>query len=154
MIDTITVREFIENNKLTMQSAAVDRNPNMDSSAEMDHWKIELEHTFEAPVAYDSLHTDKPKTKIITNRMTLYFSMGFGHNGKAPDIASVLECLVLDSQSIDNNNFKDWCAELGYDPDSRRAERTYNTCKHQASRFRQFLGGDLYDMALRQVVWE
>jgi len=54
---------------------------------------------------------------------------------------------VSDAQSVDDaRDFEDWCAELGYDTDSRKAERTFRACQRIAERLRQFLG-DAYDEA-------
>lgn len=55
--------------------------------------------------------------------------------GTAPDeptTEDVLSCLAMDAQTADNSrSFEDWAEELGLDPDSRSAERTYiAVCKH------------------------
>src|ERR1051325_1746512 len=118
---------FVRNNRIAMTSERVDRNPNMSSDSYMDHWKVTLRHNG---------HT-----------MTTYFSMGYGHNGKAPQAEDVLDCLASDSAGIDND-FEDWCREYGYDSDSRAAERIYNTCTRQSAKLRKFLGEDPYQQLL------
>lgn len=45
----------------------------------------------------------------------------------APTAASVLYSLLLDASSADEN-FYDWCANCGYDTDSRKALSTYEAC--------------------------
>jgi hypothetical protein len=45
-------------------------------------------------------------------------------------------------------DFEEWAADLGYDPDSRKAEKLFKTCEKQAGRLRSFLGDDLYDRLL------
>jgi hypothetical protein len=58
-----------------------------------------------------------------------------------PTARDVLECLLSDAATVDNGqSFDDWCAELGYDSDSRRAERTYEACRAQTEQLRAFLG--------------
>lgn len=47
-----------------------------------------------------------------------------------PLLPDVLECLKTDAQSvIDGQSFEEWCQEGGWDTDSRRAEKAYNTSK-------------------------
>ena len=58
-----------------------------------------------------------------TLRMTVYFSQGYGHNGREPKTADVLDCLSSDAASIGNTDFEMWCNDLGYDSDSRKAEK-------------------------------
>lgn len=84
--------------------------------------------------------------------MTIVFSMGRGHNGKEPDAASVLDCLASDASTLENaSGFEDWAVELGYDSDSRKAERTYRAIQQQTERLRQFLGTAAFDTLLRDV---
>lgn len=59
-------------------------------------------------------------------RATAYYSMGPAHT-KGPELADVLECLVSDAAS-GVQAFEVFCAELGYDEDSRTAERTWKAC--------------------------
>ena len=46
----------------------------------------------------------------------------------APSVVDILHSLLQDSQSADQT-FENWCSELGYDSDSRKAESTYNECR-------------------------
>jgi len=46
-----------------------------------------------------------------------------------PTLRDVLYSLVRDSQSVlDAPCFEEWASELGYDTDSREAERTHQAC--------------------------
>ena len=56
-----------------------------------------------------------------------------------PDIVDVLQSLTSDgyAQSLP---FVEWCAEYGYDSDSRRAERLYRECRSLGRRFGRLLG--------------
>ena len=67
------------------------------------------------------------------------FKMGRGHHGTPPTLAVVLSCLRLDAQSADQT-FEDWCADFGYDDDSREAERTYKACCAMDKKLRRLLG--------------
>lgn len=55
---------------------------------------------------------------------------------------AVLDALVSDAASyLDARSFEDWCAEFGYDTDSRTAERTYFACGEIAKKLTAFVGG-------------
>ena len=59
-----------------------------------------------------------------------------------PELANILDCLASDSSSYENaRNFEDFASDMGYDTDSRRAERIYNACGKLAKDLRFLLGG-------------
>lgn len=130
-MDTIKLSDFIEQHAITADVVAADTNPHMDDDRlPMDHWRVTLR---------------RPRSK-----MTVYFSMGRGHNGKEPTVGAVLDCLASDSSNI-GDSFEDWCADYGYDTDSRKALRTFNMCRRQAERLRKFLGTDAYEALIFKV---
>ena len=120
--------QFVAVHKITMDVSRADANPHMDDSENMDHWRVTL--------------------RMDGRRMTTYFSKGIGHHGKAPDAAEVLECLAMDGGTV-GVSFEDWCADYGYDTDSRKDHRPYQVCKRQNERLAKFMGGQLD--ALMQV---
>lgn len=61
---------------------------------------------------------------------------------KAPDAASVLYCLILDSSACDQS-FSDWCADYGYDTDSRKALETYLSCQASAEKMKRIFSHDV-----------
>lgn len=74
-------------------------------------------------------------------RMTVYFSMGYAHTGE-PTINQVWDCITQDAEMVDNcGDFHEFCSELGYDEDSRAAERIWKASIHQAARLKNFLEG-------------
>jgi hypothetical protein len=81
---------------------------------------------------------------------SLVFSKGSGHNGEAPTVAEVLDCLASDAAGIENaRDFEDWCSEYGYDTDSRKNARAYRACKRQAIALNRIMGNDgLYERLL------
>lgn len=81
--------------------------------------------------------------------MTIPFSMGPAHSHE-PTVADVLECLASDYSGSDQA-FEDWAADLGYDPDSRKAERTYQAVVRQARKLEQFLGPDVVHTLVYEV---
>lgn len=139
----MNLQDFIASNGITAEVKPVDTNPHLDDDRNpMDHWRVTLRRP--------------------GHKMTVYFSMGRGHNGKMPEAADVLDCLASDSASIANaqsawadapaprDPFTDWCSEYGYDTDSRKAYRTFKVCQRQADRLSKFLGSEAYE----QLLWE
>lgn len=72
-------------------------------------------------------------------QLTTDFRSGTGHGGKEPSPADVLASLILDADCGDRS-FEDFCGDLGYDPDSRKAERIWKACKRTAPKVRRLLG--------------
>jgi hypothetical protein len=64
-----------------------------------------------------------------------------------PEIDSVLYCLISDAEAIDHPTFESWASDLGYDPDSRKAESIYRACLETGLKLRAALGDD----GLRQL---
>jgi len=113
-------------NHIRMTARRVDSNPNMVDGGDMDHWKCVL---------------TRRDPREAARRMTVYFSQGYGHHGKEPKLAAVLECLAMDARGVeDASSFEDWASEYGYDADSRKAESIWRVCGNQALRLRRFLG--------------
>jgi hypothetical protein len=79
--------------------------------------------------------------------MSTCYHMGSAHT-KGPKLLNVLDSLFLDSDC--GADFEDFCANSGYDTDSRRAERTYKACVSIGIRLRKVLGAD-YD-AIQEYV--
>ena len=125
---------FIKSRKVRMDDPKlVDDNPNMlddgDWKKSATHWRLIIRRG--------------------NKQMTTYFSQGSAHT-KEPTLSDILDCLASDASSIDNaRSFEEWCGELGYDTDSRKAERIYNICVKQMESLNRLLGDDfktlLYD---------
>jgi hypothetical protein len=58
-----------------------------------------------------------------------------------PTVAGVLSCLLRDAQAGDNT-FEDFCGEMGYDEDSRKAERIWKSCQKIAENLQRLLGDE------------
>lgn len=130
-----TLREFIKANRITMRAEWADDNPHMTAARDMDHWKCTI------------VRRDDDGTRA---QMTVYFSQGYGRNGKEPRVCDVLNCLASDASGVENaRGFMDWACEYGYDIDSRAAERTYRTVQRQAQKLRRFMGN-----AYTALLWE
>lgn len=120
---------FIRKNKIRLDSEMVGENPNIaDQSWQANHYKVTLFHG--------------------RRQYTTYYSMGMAHS-KEPEAQDVLDCLASDCSSVENaSGFEDWARDLGYDIDSRRAEKTYKICQLQSQKLKRLLGDDLYDKLL------
>lgn len=130
----MNLKQFVSKHGIKIVSDYADSNPNMpDERYTMNHYRVTL-----------SRRNEDNKRR----QMTLYFSMGIGIKGE-PTADDVLHCLASDSAGIENaRDFEDWCADYGYDSDSRSAERTYKACQRQAIRLEKFLGDSLYQVLL------
>lgn len=123
-----SMKAFVRSNRIHIESEMVEENPNAPDWQDAYHYKCVLRRG--------------------RRQMTTYFSMGYAHSNE-PDAESVLDCLASDAASVENaRSFEDWASELGYDPDSRKAERTFNVCETQAAKLWQLLGDDAYNTLL------
>jgi len=68
------------------------------------------------------------------------FYQGLAHK-KEPDLKTVLSSLQLDARS-GAEGFDDFCSELGYDPDSRKAEAIWKACRKTRDAMQKLLGDD------------
>lgn len=74
-------------------------------------------------------------------RFTTTYRMGVGHDGKKPKAEEVLDALVSDASLVENaEGFDDFCRDLGYDIDSRKAEQSYIACTTQTENLKNWLG--------------
>lgn len=126
-MDTNSFEQFANTIGLTMVAEWAIENPNIPEWRDANHWKITL------------------SVKGHGSRV-IYFSMGFGLGNRKPTIPEVLESVQM-SVSIANDPFEIWCADYGYDPDSRKAERTYRACQSLADTL-TYLFGDHYQTFL------
>lgn len=71
------------------------------------------------------------------NEFGILYSQGPAHKS-SPDIDDVFRLILLDTTETDGT-FKDWADAMGYDEDSRKAERIFGECcktaKHLAAMF-------------------
>jgi hypothetical protein len=84
---------------------------------------------------------DNPRTlKFERERFELvsHYSKGSGHKGRPPQLDEVLNSLRLDAEH-GQESFENFCWSLGYDPDSRRAFQTWQSCQEIARQLAQLL---------------
>jgi len=69
-----------------------------------------------------------------------------------PEVQQLIDCLASDASAYDcARNFEDFCADFGYDEDSRKAESIYKGCGDTAKELKFFLGSELYEKLLYKV---
>lgn len=124
-----TLEDFINVEQLSMTTAPTEYNPNM-----TDAWAKTATH-------YNCIFTSGQHKRTLRT----HFSQGSAHT-EPPTLDSVLDCLASDASTVENeNSFEDFCGELGYDPDSRQAEKLYKTIRREAAKLKAFLGEVAYD---------
>ena len=131
-----TIKQFIKENGLTMSCEYADSNPNMKDSQNMNHYKVTIKRRFKVFGNYlDSRYGFK--------QMTLHFSQGYGVEGE-PTLESVLSCLISDSYC--GVTFQEFCDNLGYNNDSRKAEKTFKATLKQTSKLKKLLDNKFNDL--------
>lgn len=60
------------------------------------------------------------------------------------DLLNAFDCFLMDAES-GYLDFEDFCNDLGYDEDSRRAERIHKACEESGSKLIQLVGPMKYD---------
>jgi len=111
--DADAERDFLlDAQRIGMGIHRVEKRPDGDASCDWPdgarHWRFTL-------------------TRGVGPFLTGHFSQGPAHTTQ-PDLCDVLSSLLMDTSGLDQP-FEDWAEDLGYDPDSRKAERIYTACK-------------------------
>lgn len=89
--------------------------------------------------------------KNVKNRESFFRGAGYPLvNIPAPELTDVLYSLMMDSDALNYSSFEDWAENLGYDKDSRTAEKIYKSCLEIALKMRAMLGPDTLER-LREV---
>lgn len=109
--------------------------------------KVKLICKYGARLARDKQDESKQKATGYTctfryqgRQYTFDFWMGEAHT-KEPDAEGCLECLLSDAQS-GMEDFDTFCSEMGYDEDSRKAERIWKACRKTTEGMKRLLGDD------------
>lgn len=71
--------------------------------------------------------------------LTVGYHMGSAHRGE-PVCTDVLHSVISDAQMFyQARGFEDFCGDLGYDPDSRKAEKFWKSIKATAPKVKRFV---------------
>jgi hypothetical protein len=124
--DIMTISEFVTQHGVTMDIERVGINPHWvgEQVPGTRHWRCVL--------------------KRGRKRLTIAYSQGPAIQ-EDPAVQDVLGSLVMDS-TCGEESFEDFCSSMGYDTDSRTAERLYRTVQTQTTKVQRFLG-DLLEEA-------
>ena len=76
-------------------------------------------------------------------KMEFFYSMGSACT-EPPTLPDVLDCLAMDASDFAGCgiSFEDWAGNLGYDTDSRKAERIFLATMANATALEKLLGAD------------
>lgn len=101
----------------------------------------------------NSLHNQyKVTVKTPLGRTTFdFFGSAYDYNNGITEmnesgLKHALYCFVSDSCS-GKDTFENFCSELGYDEDSRTAEKIYKSCVRSLAKFNRICEADIYDVA-------
>jgi len=97
-------------------------------SGHLSFWKaeagaFEIENGFAAIPEWHGIRADKKRPLM-------------------PEACDVLYSLASDVGVLNSSGFEDWASEMGYETDSRKAEKIYRECIETALKLRAALGDD------------
>jgi hypothetical protein len=131
----MNIQQFTVSNRIRMTVEWADSNPNIAADAK---WMASARHF-------------RCVLKCGKRQLTIPFSQGAAHE-KEPTASDVLDCLAMDAIGVENaRSFEEWCAEYGYDTDSRKAEKIFQVCEREAEGLRRLLGPEAYEQLLWKV---
>lgn len=61
---------------------------------------------------------------------------------KLSQIADKIKIACTSGASDNSSSFEDWCSELGFDADSRKAEKIYRASVRQTEKLKKLLGNE------------
>ena len=132
--NAVTIHEFIEKHNVRFTSICpADSNPNNETPIKgQHHWHLTISVG------------NRP------NDIELFFSNSVANGTAAPAIEEVLDGLVIDAGAGDLT-FEEFCSELGYDTDSRRAEKTWRACRKVGRQTYKAFGSELFRVIQAEV---
>lgn len=147
-----TLQEWIDTSLLTLVKMAGPY-----ESRDADNW---LHDAYVVRLVWADQTAEKRTSPDVTYRM------GIGHRkprkGRwatqemmpvaTPELADVLDSLIVDASCYDNaRSFEDFCGDLGYDTDSRKALAMYEACRTTADWLTSLVGGE---SEMRHLMYE
>ena len=98
---------------------------------------IESEYIGNAVWGVDKWRSDKWEVSLYRDdaEIMIEFHLGEGNDGRGPEPADVIYALLSDSYA-GSLSFEEFCAEYGYETDSRRAYATWEDCGRNARKLR------------------
>ena len=122
----------IETLPITITYVGEVRNP-FNDSRNVAQWQVTFENNQAIPYFTGlGLRSSAPKPSdngpAPCRRTLMHARLENQRKPIAPKIAEALNCLLLDGMAFDRG-FDDWCTDLGYDSDSRKALAAYDACR-------------------------
>ena len=123
----------------TEYSQGIGHIPNYNAGPEQSGWKKQYAKTCCQTGKYQT----GPLPRFSNGRVDWWkLSNGIIYHPKKPlpppKLKDVMYCLVMDSDALEYT-FSDWCHEFGYDDDSMKAKKIYDTCIEQAIKLKQYV---------------
>ncbi len=119
----MTYVEFAKKHNITLSCKRANKNPHMEGFR-ADHYRCTL--------------------KMGKKRMTIPFSMGYGHGGKLPEVEEVLNSLAAECSGYENaGGPHDWLDEY-----EGMSTKVYHSIERQAEKLRALIGDDVYEELL------
>lgn len=145
------IDEVLKKHGLTVESVFVpfSQSRNKDEKNPSLNWKVTLLHKGRKIVTTDYMagcgHApsySQPGYNTLDGRKGVNYECEHGKEFAGskrlikPDSRDVIWSLLMDSDVLNYGDFESWAGDFGYDPDSRKAERTYNDCMRIALKVR------------------
>ena len=116
------------------------------------NWTISASYTGSKPAPFDEQnlgHNYVTVTNRINGKRTRFDFRGSRLSPAITDDDDLCEAFwsFVQDAICGDLPFDDFCAEFGYDTDSRKAERTWRACKRAAEKLRRVYCGDLCELA-------
>ncbi len=157
-----TIQEFIDEQQVTAEIVPAPTNPNMEGMVEGSyhfHATIKGSHgqmnTFYSvgPGIVEHWVTERrgktARQEVATFGEQRRLSLAKQYR---PAVADILDCLAGDAGCIENSPaFNDFCDDMGYDTDSRKAKRTHEVILEQSAKLRSILGAVPYAQLVEDI---
>lgn len=168
-----TLQQFIEEHGLTMEAKFVEQSKDaegwdhfawsvkvrskLNSREYATDYRMGLAHQSWDAKAYDLPPGEKAGERVKRtgpHGITLHTEAQLKRWARptAPTIDEVLDSLRSDAESIENAPlFEDWASEMGYDTDSRKAEKVFHACQEVRGHLIRLLGKAAYEDLVANV---
>jgi hypothetical protein len=94
---------------------------------------------------YDDFIVNEKGRNYMSNNYNML--LRFKYKIQEPKITDILECLMMDFNSIESESFvfESWAESLGYSPDSIKAKKSFDSIVESRSNFIRVFGMNVYN---------
>ena len=107
---------------------------------QMSEAELRLNFPLVANVPKHNRHNIKDKSLLAQIASRAAFKANW-----TPDPIEILWAIARDGDALEST-FEDWASDLGYDADSRKAEKVYRACQDNALRLKKILSADKIEL--------